>query len=54
VPIEIIPLPPADLVTSHVVAPDLAFEGSTIEVRYRVSNLGVGETDATVGPTRSG
>ena len=44
-PIEIIPLPPSDLVTSNVLAPDQAFEGSTIEVRYRVTNLGVGETD---------
>jgi subtilase family serine protease len=44
-PIEIIPLPPADLVTSNVVAPDQTFEGSSIEVCYKVTNLGAGETD---------
>lgn len=38
-------LPPADLVTSNVVAPTQAFEGSQIEVRYSVANLGIGETD---------
>ncbi|WP_013334633.1 CARDB domain-containing protein [Gloeothece verrucosa] len=39
------PLPPADLVTSNVTAPDQAFEGSQIEVRYTVTNKGIGETD---------
>src|SRR5262249_15302455 len=39
-PVDVIPLPPADLVTGNVVAPDLAFDGSTIEVHYQVSNLG--------------
>ena len=38
-------LPPADLVTSQVVAPTQAFEGSKIKVRYTVTNLGIGETD---------
>ncbi|MFM6739119.1 MAG: CARDB domain-containing protein, partial [Microcystis panniformis] len=44
-PIKIIPIPPSDLVTSDVIAPNQAFEGSTIEVRYKVTNLGVGETE---------
>ncbi|MCM8597201.1 MAG: putative Ig domain-containing protein, partial [Candidatus Accumulibacter sp.] len=42
--------PFADLVASDVVAPDQAVHGATIEVRYRVSNLGSattrGETSA--------
>ena len=38
------PIPPVDLVTSHVVAPDQAFEGNEIEVRYRVTNRGVDAT----------
>ncbi|WP_422665759.1 CARDB domain-containing protein (plasmid) [Anabaena sp. PCC 7938] len=38
-------LPPADLVTSQVIAPTQAFEGSQIKVRYTVTNLGIGETD---------
>ncbi|MCC5624357.1 CARDB domain-containing protein, partial [Nostoc sp. CHAB 5715] len=38
-------LPPADLVTSQVIAPTLAFEGSKIKVRYTVTNSGIGETD---------
>ncbi|MDM9385689.1 CARDB domain-containing protein [Chlorogloeopsis sp. ULAP01] len=38
-------LPPADLVTSDVVAPTLAFEGSKIKVRYTVTNQGIGESD---------
>ncbi|WDD36491.1 CARDB domain-containing protein (plasmid) [Nostoc sp. UHCC 0926] len=38
-------LPPADLVTSQVVAPTQAFEGSKIKVSYTVTNLGIGETD---------
>lgn len=45
VEINILPLPPADLVTSDVVAPTQAFDDSTIEVRYKVTNLGSGETD---------
>ncbi|MEO0836110.1 MAG: CARDB domain-containing protein [Cyanobacteria bacterium J06642_3] len=36
---------PADLVTSDVFAPDQAFEGSTIEVRYKVTNKGIDTTD---------
>ncbi|NIP85888.1 MAG: hypothetical protein GTO03_10145, partial [Planctomycetales bacterium] len=44
-PVDVTPLPPSDLVTSQVIAPDLAFDGSTIEVRYTVTNLGSGETD---------
>uniref|UniRef100_UPI00356973C0 CARDB domain-containing protein n=1 Tax=Stieleria sp. TaxID=2795976 RepID=UPI00356973C0 len=38
-------LPPADLVTSGVIAPDEVFEGTTIDVTYTVTNLGLGETD---------
>jgi subtilase family serine protease len=37
--------PLADLVVSDVVAPGQAVEGAQIEVRYTVTNLGVGETD---------
>ena len=36
---------PSDLVTSNVVAPIQAFEGSTIEVRYKVTNKGIDKTD---------
>ncbi len=36
---------PADLVTSDVFAPDQAFAGSTIEVRYKVTNKGIDTTD---------
>ncbi len=39
------PLPPSDLVISGVVAPTQVFDGAQIEVRYTVTNLGVGETD---------
>ncbi|MAE63746.1 MAG: hypothetical protein CMJ18_05695, partial [Phycisphaeraceae bacterium] len=45
VEIDIIPLPPSDLVTSGVVAPGIAFDGSSIQVTFRVSNFGAGETD---------
>ncbi|MGA2035934.1 MAG: CARDB domain-containing protein, partial [Thermoguttaceae bacterium] len=44
-PITIAPLPPADLVTSAVAAPDQAIDGSTVSVQYTVSNLGLGPTD---------
>nr|WP_322865701.1 CARDB domain-containing protein [Aquicoccus sp. G2-2]MEA1112959.1 CARDB domain-containing protein [Aquicoccus sp. G2-2] len=37
-------LPRPDLVTSEVVAPSQAVYGSEIEVRYRVTNMGVGAT----------
>jgi hypothetical protein len=43
--VNVVPLPPADLVVSAVVAPVEVFDGATIEVRYRVTNLGAGETD---------
>jgi hypothetical protein len=36
---------PADLVTSNVIAPNQAFAGSTIKVKYKVTNSGSGETD---------
>jgi hypothetical protein len=36
---------PSDLVTGSVVAPIQAFEGSTIEVRYKVTNKGIDKTD---------
>ena len=39
------PLPLADLVVSEVVAPDQAIEGSEIEVRYTVTNSGIGTTN---------
>ncbi len=39
------PWPFADLVTSGVVAPDQAFEGNQLQVRYTVTNLGSGPTD---------
>ncbi len=45
VPVEVIPLPPSDLVASDVVAPAQAFDGNTIEVRYTVTNRGSGPTD---------
>ncbi|MHC4994061.1 MAG: CARDB domain-containing protein, partial [Planctomycetota bacterium] len=45
VEIDILPLPPSDLVLSDVVAPDQVFDGSTIQVSYKVTNLGAGETD---------
>ena len=38
--LTITPVPFADLVTSNVVAPDQAVHGSSIEVRYTVSNKG--------------
>ncbi|HLF95978.1 MAG TPA: CARDB domain-containing protein, partial [Methylococcaceae bacterium] len=38
------PVPFADLVTGDVVAPDQAVHGSSIEVRYKVSNLGSAAT----------
>jgi large repetitive protein len=45
VPLNVIPLPPADLVAGNVVAPNQAFDGSQIEVRYTVTNKGIGESD---------
>jgi len=57
VPFTIDPLPFADLVTSEVVAPSQAVHGASIEVRYRVANLGSartrGEADATESWTDS-
>ncbi|HEY7119523.1 MAG TPA: CARDB domain-containing protein, partial [Tepidisphaeraceae bacterium] len=44
-PLNVIPLPPSDLVTSNVVAPTQTFDDSTIQVRFTVSNPGIGETD---------
>nr|WP_013334799.1 CARDB domain-containing protein [Gloeothece verrucosa]ADN18050.1 YD repeat protein [Gloeothece verrucosa PCC 7822] len=43
--LNVIGLEPSDLVTSNVVAPQEAFEGSTIKIRYKVTNRGLGETD---------
>jgi YD repeat-containing protein len=43
--ITINPLPPADLLTSAVAAPDQALDGATVSVQYTVSNLGLGPTD---------
>ncbi len=44
-PITISPLPPADLVTGAVAAPDQTYDGTTITVQYTVSNKGAGPTD---------
>ncbi|MGA2068563.1 MAG: CARDB domain-containing protein, partial [Thermoguttaceae bacterium] len=46
-PLSITPLPPADLVTSAVAAPDQAIDGSTVSVQYTVSNLGLAPTDVS-------
>jgi subtilase family serine protease len=43
--ITVDPLPPPDLVMSHVVAPDQGVYSGEIEVRYRVTNNGSGITD---------
>lgn len=45
VPINITPLPPADLVMHDVAAPDQTYDGTQIAVQYTVSNKGVGVTD---------
>ena len=37
---------PSDLVTSGVVAPQQAFEGSTIDVTYKVTNKGINSTNS--------
>ncbi len=44
-PVDVIPLDPSDLVTGDVVAPDQAFEGERIQVRYTVTNAGIGKTE---------
>ncbi len=44
-PLFVVPAPLPDLVTGEVVAPLQAVDGSTIEVRYTVTNLGKGATD---------
>src|SRR5207249_1166309 len=46
-PLYVVPLPLSDLVTSDVVAPTQAVEGSELEVRYTVANRGSGPTDKT-------
>ena len=43
--IRVQPIPPSDLVSSGVVAPDQEFDGATITVSYRVSNLGADRTN---------
>ncbi|MCU0981341.1 MAG: hypothetical protein MUF25_19485, partial [Pirellulaceae bacterium] len=45
VPLHVVPLPLADLVTNQVIAPAQAVEGADIEVRYTVTNRGSGETN---------
>jgi hypothetical protein len=45
--IYINPEPPADLVTSDVVAPTQVFDGTKIDVSYHVDNLGLEPTDQT-------
>ncbi|MBN2450718.1 MAG: putative Ig domain-containing protein, partial [Lentisphaeria bacterium] len=42
--IDVQPVPPPDLVTSHVAGPSDVFEGGAISVRYRVTNNGAGIT----------
>ncbi len=46
-PITIIAEPPADLVTSKVIAPDQVYDGATLTVTYHVDNLGLEPTDKT-------
>jgi len=43
--LTVIGIPPSDLVVSDVVAPTQTFAGATVELSYKVTNLGVGETD---------
>src|SRR5262249_32692834 len=47
VPINITPLPPADLVTHDVAAPDQAFDGTSIAVQYTASTRGLANTNVT-------
>ncbi|HEX8961620.1 MAG TPA: CARDB domain-containing protein, partial [Rhodocyclaceae bacterium] len=47
------PVPFSDLVTSDVVAPDQAIHGSSIEVRYKVANLGSATTRGIAANTNS-
>ena len=42
--VDATPVPPPDLVTSNVTTPVEAYDGSTITIRYRVTNLGAGVT----------
>ncbi|HEV6968860.1 CARDB domain-containing protein, partial [Roseateles sp.] len=51
--IHINPVPFADLVTSDVVAPDQAVHGSTVEVRYKVTNKGSATTRGDAATTNS-
>ena len=44
--LQVTPWPFADLVTSHAAAPDQVFDGAEFDVRYRVTNRGLGATDA--------
>ncbi len=44
-PITIDPLQPSDLVVSNVIVPSQAIAGSTVQVTYTVTNLGLGNTD---------
>ncbi len=39
------PVPPPDLVVQQIVGPGDVFDDSNLTVRYRVANLGAGETD---------
>jgi hypothetical protein len=46
-PIAITPVPPADLLTGNVAAPDQAWSGAPISVSYHVADLGLGPTDVS-------
>lgn len=48
--IHVDPIPFADLVTSDIVAPEQGIHGGSIEVRYKVSNLG---SNVTLGDSAS-
>ncbi len=45
VPIEIAPLPPADLQPTSLLVPSIAFSNAEIEVEWTVANTGVGNTN---------
>ncbi len=46
-PITITPYPKSDLVTSDVVSAVQAFDGAQLEVRFKVTNKGVGASDVS-------
>ena len=42
--VDAVPVPPPDLVVSSVAGPTEAFDGASINVRFKVENLGAGRT----------